>query len=95
MNNTRTGTFTTSMQMYGIVTHLGLYPYATYKEIFGQYLFGTNSEGMVLVRLHSHNAVHVLQDRLSQLCEALKLETVSVVDMSDWTVRDFVLEAKQ
>jgi hypothetical protein len=94
VSNIRKGGFLAAKQIYGIPSgYLTANMLRDFMEVFAaEYISVGQGHMLLCVQLHSHNALHVLQERLAVLCAKWKVERVNVVDLSDWTVREFVLD---
>jgi hypothetical protein len=94
--NAPRGSFLAARQIYGLYFGRSYVSERTWQRV--EDAFGTKNVMQaaqfphVLVALHSHNALHVLTAKLPELCTALDLESMEVIDMSDWTVREFVID---
>lgn len=92
VSNPRKGGFRAAKQVYGIKAG-----YATtamlcdFREVFAAEYIQIGLGDLLCVQLSSHNALYVLQDRLAILCAKWNVEHLNVIDLSDWTVREFVL----
>lgn len=94
VSNVRKGGFRAAKKLFGVK-----WPWAymsqtrcdEFNTVFGDIYF-LEIDGLPTVQLDSHNALYVLQGRLATLCNLWNIESISVVDLSDWTVREFVLD---
>lgn len=93
----RHGSFRAARQLYGLSFRRRYVSERTWQrveDVFGaENVMQASQFPHILVALHSHNALHVLNTKLPELCAALALESMDVIDMSDWTVREFVLDS--
>lgn len=93
VSNVRKGGFRAAKQIYGIeggyVTKAML---CDFREVFAAEYIQLSQGNVLCVQLSSHNALYVLQDRLAILCSKWRVARLNVIDLSDWTVREFVLD---
>jgi hypothetical protein len=91
----RTGGFRAAKKLFGIRwprhPYIPTWQIVQFEKLFGDSYFFENN-GLHMIQLDSHNAFYVLQAHLTTLCNLWNIERISVVDMSDWTVREFVLD---
>jgi len=93
-----TGSFRAARQTYGICFggYVSMNEVATVERVFGsENILQLNAFPYVLIALHIHNAFQILTAKLPELCNALGLESLYVIDMSDWSVREFVIDKPQ
>ncbi len=94
ISNVRKGGFRAAKKLFGVKwpwAYVRNVRYEEFRTVFGAAYF-QEIDGMPTVQLDSHNALYVLQNRLAALCNLWNIESISVVDLSDWTVREFVLD---
>jgi hypothetical protein len=95
VSNVRKGGFRAAKQIYGIQVprrYISGAMLKEFREVFAAEYTELGLSDLLCVQLSSHNALHVLQDRLAILCSRWNVERLNVVDLSDWTVREFVLD---
>lgn len=91
----RKGGLRAAKQIYGIQAPRRFISVATlkeFREVFAAEYIELGLSDLLCVQLNSHNALYVLQDRLAILCAKWNMERLNVIDHSDWTVREFVLD---
>ena len=96
--NSRTGSFGPTMQIYGLILggYITMEHQRQVEQVFGAAnVLSSGQYPHVLLKLDPISAKYKFESKLPELCVRLHLERIDVIDMSDWTVREFVLDAEQ